>query len=378
MEPATRAVESEPDVREREPAPPLAGAAAHPWDGFLTGPENELAMAAAQAMARGEHAGDLAAGRAWALGRGQVAAAGGPGGRADAPRAGLGRGAPGRRDLRRVVRRGIRRRPQGRRLVGAARPAARGRPLDPRGPRGPGAGAVVARRAGAHARRARGRRRRGGRLGADGAFDLAAAGVAGPADQPAAGRPDRADRPARPGRAPPICPPPRRDRTARASRPRPSSGSPRPPTATAPSTAGSPGSRSKAGSGRSADGARARALDAATVDADPRRGGAPGRSRPSRSSRSRERWRRGSASGSAWSAGPAGGRRSSRRGTWPCTWPASATGSSFAAIGAYFGDRDPATVRHACRAAIGRLAADPALAAVAAAIAGDRTRNDGV
>ncbi len=44
------------------------------------------------------------------------------------------------------------------------------------------------------------------------------------------------------------------------------------------------------------------------------------------------------------------------------------TGSSFAAIGAYFGDRDPATVRHACRAAIGRLAADPALAAVAAAI----------
>ncbi len=57
MEPATRAVESEPDVREREPAPPLAGAAAHPWDGYLTGPENELAMAAAQAMARGEHQG---------------------------------------------------------------------------------------------------------------------------------------------------------------------------------------------------------------------------------------------------------------------------------------------------------------------------------
>ena len=48
------------------------------------------------------------------------------------------------------------------------------------------------------------------------------------------------------------------------------------------------------------------------------------------------------------------------------------TGSSFAAIGAYFGDRDPATVRHACRAALERLAADPALAAVAAAIAADR------
>src|SRR5690242_9881968 len=29
----------------------------HPWGGYLTGPENELAMAAAQAMARGEHRG---------------------------------------------------------------------------------------------------------------------------------------------------------------------------------------------------------------------------------------------------------------------------------------------------------------------------------
>ena len=47
------------------------------------------------------------------------------------------------------------------------------------------------------------------------------------------------------------------------------------------------------------------------------------------------------------------------------------TGSSFAAVGAYFGGRDPATVRHACRAAVDRLAADPALAAVAAAISGD-------
>ena len=33
------------------------GAAPHPWDGYLTGPENELAMAAAQAMARGERDG---------------------------------------------------------------------------------------------------------------------------------------------------------------------------------------------------------------------------------------------------------------------------------------------------------------------------------
>ena len=49
----------------------------------------------------------------------------------------------------------------------------------------------------------------------------------------------------------------------------------------------------------------------------------------------------------------------------------SVTGSSFAVIGAYFGDRDPATVRHACRAATDRIAEDPALAAVAAAIAGE-------
>ena len=39
------------------------------------------------------------------------------------------------------------------------------------------------------------------------------------------------------------------------------------------------------------------------------------------------------------------------------------TGLSFHAIGAYFGGRDPATVRHACKAAAARLASDPALAA---------------
>jgi chromosomal replication initiator protein len=44
------------------------------------------------------------------------------------------------------------------------------------------------------------------------------------------------------------------------------------------------------------------------------------------------------------------------------------TGLSFAAIGAYFGGRDPATVRHACRAAASRLDADPALASAADAI----------
>ena len=42
---------------------------------------------------------------------------------------------------------------------------------------------------------------------------------------------------------------------------------------------------------------------------------------------------------------------------------------SFVAIGRYFGGRDPATVRHACKAADSRLATDPALASVAQAIA---------
>ena len=46
----------------------------------------------------------------------------------------------------------------------------------------------------------------------------------------------------------------------------------------------------------------------------------------------------------------------------------SLTGLSFQAIGAYFGGRDPATVRHACQTAADRLAADPALAAAVAAL----------
>ncbi len=52
-----------------------------------------------------------------------------------------------------------------------------------------------------------------------------------------------------------------------------------------------------------------------------------------------------------------------------------ATGSSFAVIGVYFGGRDPATVRHACRAAADRLAADPSLAAVAASVGGGRRQD---
>jgi chromosomal replication initiator protein len=43
------------------------------------------------------------------------------------------------------------------------------------------------------------------------------------------------------------------------------------------------------------------------------------------------------------------------------------TDASFAVIGTYFGKRDPATVRHACKAAADRLKADPPLAAEVAA-----------
>lgn len=44
------------------------------------------------------------------------------------------------------------------------------------------------------------------------------------------------------------------------------------------------------------------------------------------------------------------------------------TGSSFTAIGTYFGGRDAATVRHACKAAALRLNADPTLAAAVASL----------
>jgi len=53
------------------------------------------------------------------------------------------------------------------------------------------------------------------------------------------------------------------------------------------------------------------------------------------------------------------------------------TPSSFRAIGAFFGNRDAATVRHACKAAADRLAADPALAATAFALARSWPRGDG-
>jgi chromosomal replication initiator protein len=42
---------------------------------------------------------------------------------------------------------------------------------------------------------------------------------------------------------------------------------------------------------------------------------------------------------------------------------------SFRAIGTYFGNRDPATVRHACAVAADRIASDPALLAVCSALA---------
>ena len=178
-----------------------------PGTDYLTGPENELAMAAAQAMARGEHRGisPLVVHGPSGVGKSRLLAGlvaerlrREPGSAvahldaetfaasyAEAPaRPGTGDGWSALRDRLRAVDllvledlEGLARRPVG------------------------------ARRAGAYARRARGRRRRRGGLGADGAWDLAAPGVAGPADQPAAGRPDRADRPARAGLAPPLCPP---------------------------------------------------------------------------------------------------------------------------------------------------------------------------
>jgi chromosomal replication initiator protein len=46
----------------------------------------------------------------------------------------------------------------------------------------------------------------------------------------------------------------------------------------------------------------------------------------------------------------------------------SVTGLSFASVGRYFGGRDPATVRHACKAAAERLEADPALASAFEAV----------
>lgn len=54
---------------------------------------------------------------------------------------------------------------------------------------------------------------------------------------------------------------------------------------------------------------------------------------------------------------------------------ARAAGVSGAAVGRYFGGRDPATIRHARKAAARRIEADPALAAVAAAILGPRSPN---
>lgn len=46
------------------------------------------------------------------------------------------------------------------------------------------------------------------------------------------------------------------------------------------------------------------------------------------------------------------------------------TGASYQTLGTYFGGRDPATVRHACKVAAERLAADPSLASALASIAG--------
>ena len=160
------------------------------------------------------------------------------------------------------------------------------------------------------------------------------------------------------------------------SRPRPSSGSPRPPTATASSMAGSPGSASKPGSGT-----RRRAgepgvvpaglrepLDPETVAAilaeesllaDP----ASTVDAIARAVAARFGVRLGVLRGPSRSASVVEARHLAIH------LARTLTGSSFAAIGTYFGGRDPATVRHACKAAADRINADPALAAVVAALA---------
>ena len=157
------------------------------------------------------------------------------------------------------------------------------------------------------------------------------------------------------------------------SRPRPSSGSPRPPTATAPSTAGSPGSASRRGSARSAG-------------QEARSGAHHEGSKPPRSTRRRSPT---ILADEASLADPASTvdaiaravaarfgvrlgvlRGPSRRASvvearhLAIHLARTLTGSSFAAIGTYFGGRDPATVRHACKAAAERINADPGLAAV--------------
>ena len=376
MEPVTGSIAggSEDDVpaarrdrgrAARSPAAPEA--AAHPWDGYLTGPENELAMAAAQAMARGEHRGlsplvvygPAGVGKSRLL-AGLVAerlrrepgsavahldaetfaatyaeAAGEPG---------TGDGWSALRDRLRTVDLLILEDLEG--LL-----------------RAPGRATSCA-----YARRARGLWRRRGGLGADGARDLAASRMAGPAGQPVAGGLDRADRPARAGLPPPLCPQPRRRarpdapgrgrRAARRGRRR----IPHPRWLARPDGARGPArvqtGRRQGPCTRCADGRR-----------DPGRGDGPGQSR--RVDRLDRPVRRRAVRRPARDAPrpqPAG---IDRRGEAPGDVPRSRhTGSSFAAIGAYFGDRDPATVRHACRAVVERLATDPALAAVASAIAG--------
>jgi len=56
VEHPTQDVGSE-DERDEGRTSATTEASQHPWDGYLTGPENELAMAAAQAIARGEREG---------------------------------------------------------------------------------------------------------------------------------------------------------------------------------------------------------------------------------------------------------------------------------------------------------------------------------
>src|SRR4051794_41838432 len=67
----------------------------HPWDGFLTGPENDLAHASVLALARGDYAGLSPLVLHGPAGGGKSRLLGGPGGRGGVRAPGAGGGGPG-------------------------------------------------------------------------------------------------------------------------------------------------------------------------------------------------------------------------------------------------------------------------------------------
>ena len=210
----------------------------HPWDGFLTGPENALAQRQRAGPGAGRGGGGLAAGRARAGGGGEVAAAGGPGRRAALAAA--------------RARRWRTWRPRRSRRPAPRRPDAPGGWAELRGrfraldlfvledlhalERAPLALAELT----AHARRPGRRRARAWRSRRGSGRGSGGAGRRGWSTGWSAAWPSGSTRPAWPRAAATCSTAP--GRAASRSRPRPSTCWPRPPTATGPSTAGSPAS----------------------------------------------------------------------------------------------------------------------------------------